>query len=77
LELANSCTQFICVFDFYVQIMSYSLHLFPFKKTDLFSSLYFCYIIQSQAVMIFIHKTETFLCYDGRLKEVGADDLSL
>lgn len=71
----HSCTQLICGFGFYVQIMRH--FILPFKKTDLFCSLCFCYILQSRAVMIFIQKTETFLCYDGSLKEVGASDLSL
>lgn len=66
----------LCVFDFLFQIMSCSLHLFSLKKTDLFSNLHFCYILQSQAVMIFIHKTETFLCYDGHSKEIGTSNLS-
>lgn len=57
--------------------MSHSLLLLPFKKTDLFCSLCFCYTIQPQAVMMFIQKTETFLCYDGSLEEVGVNDLSL
>lgn len=51
--------------------------LLPLKKNDRLSSLHFCYIIQSQAVMMFKHKTETFLCSDGTLKEAGANDLSL
>lgn len=51
--------------------------LLPLKKTAQLSRLHFCYIIQSQAVMIFKHKTETFLCSDGTLKEAEANDLSL
>lgn len=66
----------LCIFDFHFQITSSSLHLFPLRKTALVSNLHFCYILQSQVVMIFIHKTETFLYYDGSLKEVGANDLS-
>lgn len=57
--------------------MSCSLHLLPLRKTDLFSSFHFCYITQSRALMIFIHKTETFLCYEGSLREVRASGLSL
>ena len=74
--MTNSCTYLICVFDFLFQVISCSLHLFLLKKSNLFSNSHFCYILQSQAVMIFIHKTETFLCYDGSLKEVGTGNLS-
>lgn len=65
------------LFDFHLQIMRSSLQLFSLKKTDLLSNLHFCYILQSQAAMRFIHRTEPFLFCDGSLKEVGANDLSL
>ena len=64
------------MFDFLFQIISCPLHLFLLKKSDLFCNFHFCYILQSQTVMIFIHKTGTFLCYYGSLKEVGTGDLS-
>ena len=64
------------MFDFLFQIIRCPLHLFLLKKDDLFSNFHFCHILQSQTVMIFIHKTGTFLCYDGSLKEVGTGNLS-
>ena len=64
------------MFDFLFQIISCPLHLFLLKKGDLFCDFHFCYVLQSQTVMIFIHKTGTFLCYDGSLKEVGTGNLS-
>lgn len=46
-------------------------------SSDLFCSLCFWYISQPQAVVIFMHKTQAFLCCDGSLKEVESSDLSL
>lgn len=61
-------------FDFHFQIMHRSLHLFSFKQTDLFRNLYFWYILQSWEIMKFMHWTEMLLCYNGRLKGVGANE---